>query len=121
MLERFKAEVADCLGALTQAQREDFCWEGGSYFLSGDWRNPTVGLAVGPVMDVPPGAQRILVCVSVEPLLFPCEPDGKRLDDVHILRAREMLLKTAVDLGVASILLDGWKQAIALPGIDPEK
>lgn len=119
MLERFKTEIAQCLGSLPHSQLEDICWEGAQYLLTGDWRSPSVSLVVGQYTKLDHIPEPILVALRMEPLLFPCEPDGERLDNVEIRNARETLLKESEEIGVASLLMDGLKKCIFFQGLDP--
>lgn len=119
MLERFKTEIAQCLGSMSHAQLEDICWEGGQYLLMGDWQNPSVSLVVGQYTKLDHISEPVLVALRTEPLLFPCEPDGERLDNIEIRNALEMLLKEAEEVSVASLLMDGLKKCIFLQGLDP--
>lgn len=119
MLERLKTEIANCLGTQTQAQLEDICWEGAQYLLMGDWQSPSVSLVVGQYTELDLIHDPVLVALRMEPLLFPCEPDGARLDNIEICNALEMLLKEAEEVRVASLLMDGLKKCIFLQGLDP--
>lgn len=118
MLEKFNTEIAQCLGSMSHGQLEDICWEGAQYLLVGDWRSPSVSLVVGQYTKLDHIVEPILVALRMEPLLFPCEPEGERLDNIEIRNALEMLLKEAEEVGVASLLMDGLKKCIFFQGLD---
>ena len=103
---------------MSHAQLEDICWEGAQYLLMGDWRSPSVSLVVGQYTKLDHIVEPILVALRMEPLLFPCEPEGERLDNIEIRNALEMLLKEAKEVGVASLLMDGLKKCIFFQGLD---
>lgn len=120
MLERFKTEIAQGLGSMSHAQLEDICWEGAQYLLIGDWRCPSVGLAIGQFTELAPDEQSVLVALRVEPLVFSSEfGGGERLHNIRICNALEMLLKEAEELGVASLLMNGLQKFLLLQGLDP--
>lgn len=119
MLDRLNTEIAQCLGSMSHAQLEDICWEGGQYLLIGDRKSPRVSLVVGQYTKLNHISEPILVALRMEPLLFPCEPEGERLDNIEIRNALEMQLKEAEEVGVAPLLMDGLRKCLFFQELDP--